>query len=254
MHWIRGYLRLSLTGITLAFLCTLIILASFLPVTIGRYRLSFWLLTFAGRALLWILGVRVRCDDPDRLRNHHGFLFPNHVTYLDILALLAITPTRFLAKAQIKSWPVVGLAATAVGCVFVKRSDKQSRAQARQAIARAERYPPITLFPEGKRGPGGKLLPFRYGAFEIAIQEQISYLPCVIVYDRLQIAIWRRGEPVLKAVWRLATRSGPVQVTLAPLTAVLPALDDDPAALSIAAQTQMQAVLDAQEAQQAADR
>lgn len=244
MRLIRGYLRLSLTGIILTFGGSLIVIASLVPGTIGRYRLSFWILWASVRALLLILGVSVSCPDPEKVRHHHGFLFPNHVSYLDILVLLAVTPTRFLAKAEIRPWPVIGWAARAVGCVFVRRDDKASRAQARASIARAERYPPVTLFPEGKRGPGNELLPFRYGAFEIVSQERIPYLPCAIVYDRLKIAQWTRGEPILKAVWRLSARAGAVRATLYPLQPVFPTPEDDPVALSEEAHAQVNAVLE----------
>ncbi|MCA9901510.1 MAG: 1-acyl-sn-glycerol-3-phosphate acyltransferase, partial [Anaerolineales bacterium] len=119
------------------------------------------------RLILWILNVRVNCEEKEKIVGFDGFFFPNHVSYLEVLALYGVMPTRFLAKAEIKGWPVVGPIATAVGCVYVQRGDKESRQEARQALTQVETFPPITIFPEGKRGPGHELLPFRYGAFEI---------------------------------------------------------------------------------------
>lgn len=243
MKVIRGYYRLSVCGLLLTIGAGAIVLTSFVPVKIGRYLLPMWCLNFLVRSLLWVLRVKYHTIEPDKIRNMHGFLFPNHMTYLDILVLAAITPTRFLAKDGVRSMPLVGQAATAVGCVFVKRGDKESRHQAREAIAKAERFPPITLFPEGKRGQGHQLLPFRYGAFEIAAQTSTPYLPIAIVYDWLDVAIWHRGESILKAVWRLCSRSGPLQATILPLEVIEPTPEDDHIRLSLTAYEQMNRIL-----------
>lgn len=247
MNIIRGYYRLAVCGLVLGTGATFIVVTSYLPIKIGRYPLSMWGINGVARLLLWVLRVHYQSPDPDKLRNLEGFIFPNHMTYLDILVLAAITPTRFLAKNSIRSMPFVGQAAKAVGCVFVKRGDKASRKQARAVIAQADRFPPITLFPEGKRGPGTELLPFRYGAFEIVTQTGTPYLPVAIYYDRLDVAIWHRGESILRAAWRLAGRSGRLHVTVHPFDLITPAPTDDPVKLSQEAHTIMTAVLNQQQ-------
>src|SRR5690606_16401682 len=110
----------------------------------------------------------------------NGFVFPNHSTYLDILMMTHLIPMRFVAKQEVKRYPFVGPLAKAIGCVFVKRESKASRAQARVTLGKAERFPPIVLFPEGKTGSGETLQTFRQGAFEIAVAHEIPFLPCVI--------------------------------------------------------------------------
>lgn len=244
MNWIRGYYRLCLCALTLGLGGTLIVLTSWIPVEIKGFRISFWLLLFTVRALVAILNVNVECPVRPRFRAFSGFVFPNHVTYLDILVLIAVTPMRFLAKEEVRSWPVIGWIATAIGCVYVKREDKKSRAEAKAALAKVETFPPIVLFPEGKRGPGDELLPFRYGAFEIVIQGEVSYLPCVIIYDRLDIAIWRRGEHFAKALWRLATFKGPVKAQLLALEAARPNKGDDAAQLSVTTREALAALIE----------
>ncbi|HEX6385653.1 MAG TPA: lysophospholipid acyltransferase family protein, partial [Anaerolineae bacterium] len=194
------------------------------------------------KLLLLILNVKVRCPEPGKLRQHHGFVFPNHVSYLDILALVSIAPMRFLAKEEVRAMPIIGRCAEAIGCVFVRREDKKSRAQAREALARVDRFPPVVLFVEGKRGPGHELLPFRYGAFEIVTQGNVPFLPCVIGYDRLEIAIWHRNENIMKAIWRLARRSGPIRAEIIPLAVVQPTAADDSVQLSLATHADMMTV------------
>lgn len=233
MKWIRGYYRLSLAGLSLGLGGTLIVLTAWIPFEIRGFRLSFWILLLTVRTLLFVLNVKVDCSERDLFRGHEGFIFPNHVSYLDILVVVSVTPVRFLAKEEVLAWPVVGMIARAIGCVFVNRGDKQSRAAARASLADVALFPPIALFPEGKRGPGDALLPFRYGAFEIATLSKATLLPCIIAYDRLDIAIWRRSEHFFRALWRLASVDGPVAATMTAMNKIGPAPDADPIQLSL---------------------
>lgn len=244
MRWIRGYLRLWAAGLAVLFGGILIVLSTWLPFSVREMRLSMWLFNLVVRVLLRILGVHVICAEPEVLRRFRGFVFPNHVSYVDVLVLVSITPMRFLAKAEVRTWPVIGLIARAIGCVFVKREDKESRAEARLALAAVDPSPPIVLFPEGKRGPGGELLPFRYGAFEIVIAGNAPFLPCIILYDHLEAAIWQRGEHVLKAIWRLASHADRVQARVIPLAPIQPTPADDPVHLSLTTHEAMTAVLE----------
>ena len=242
MSWIRGYYRLFFCGLTLGMAGWLIIMASWLPGRIKDIRLSMWVTQGVVRLVLLILNVRVHCSEPEKVQRHEGFVFGNHVSYLDILTLVSVTPVRFLAKEEVRTMPIIGRIAQAIGCVFVKREDKKSRAEAREALAQVDRFPPVVLFVEGKRGPGHELLPFRYGAFEIVTQGSAPFLPCVIRYDRPEVAIWHRSENIMNALWRLARRSGPIRAEIIPLAVVEPTPADDPVQLSLATHAEMTAV------------
>ncbi|GAB4271130.1 MAG: hypothetical protein Kow0080_16210 [Candidatus Promineifilaceae bacterium] len=244
MPFIRGYYRLCLSLVALAFGATLVIITSYLPFKIGEYQLSHWLLQWVGRAILRTVNIRVVSDDQAVMQKHHGFFFPNHVSYIDILVLISVAPTRFLAKAEVRKMPFVGMAAQAVGCVFVKREDKQSRIQARHVLAAmTEYFPAVTIFPEGRRSETHELLPFRYGAFEIAVQGEIPILPCLITYDRPDLIIWPRKQNVFKGVLTLASRARqPIVARVTALPAIYPTQTDNPVALSQEAHAQMTAV------------
>jgi len=246
MRWVRGYYRLCLAALTLGLCGTLIVLTAWIPALVKGYRLSFWILVFMARSLLFIFNVKVNCPDRATFRAHSGFVFPNHVSYLDILVLLAVSPVRFVAKDEVRSWLIIGWIAQAIGCVFVKREDKKSRAEARAALAQVETFPPVALFPEGKRGPGDTLLPFRYGAFEIAFQGRAAFLPCLISYEPLEVAIWRRGEHFVRALWRLATFAGPVKSKLSTMQPIVPDVDDDPVQMSVDTRAMMQSAFEHQ--------
>lgn len=243
IKWLLGYYRLSLCGLIIGFGGSLLIISSWLPINIKGYHISMWLLLGIVRTLLFILNVRVECPDADRLRQYHGFIFPNHVSYLDTLVLVSIAPLRYLAKDEVRSMPIIGQVAKSIGCVFVKRDDKKSRAAAREKLSQVNTFPPVVLFPEGKRNPGDHLLPFRYGAFEIVIRGQTPFLPCAIEYDQLDIAIWHRGESIIKAGLRLAAHNKQITAQITPLDVVTPSADDDPVQMSLIAHEKMTAVL-----------
>lgn len=243
MSFVRGYYRLSLSALILIISAVFIVITSYLPLTIRRVPLPLRLAQGMVRLILWILNVRVQCKEPEKLRGFDGFFFSNHVSYLEVLAIFSIMPTRYLAKAEVRGWPVVGAIAAAVGCVFVQRGDKASRREARQALTQVNTFPPITIFPEGKRGPGDALLPFRYGAFEIVTQGNFAFLPIAASFNNLEVAIWHRGENIIKALWRLASQPERIVVTIAPQQPHHPTPADDPVALAEKVQQELTAVL-----------
>lgn len=243
MSFIRGYYRLSLAGLILTVCAVFIILTSYLRISIKKIPLSLRITQLLATILLAILNVRVICPEKETFRHFNGFFFPNHVSYLEVVAIFSVMPTRFLAKAAVRKLPLVGAIAAAVGCVFVQRGNKESRKEARRALMQVDTFPPITIFPEGKRGPGNALLPFRYGAFEIVAQGNSAFLPIAVKFNHLEIAIWHRQESIINAVWRLASQPEKIEVTLLPQEAVHPSPKDDPIALAKKIQAQLTAVL-----------
>lgn len=232
MSIVRGTVRLVLSGVLVVIAAMAVVIASLIPFHIKGYRSSFLVLRWFVKRLLRVLNVQVTCAEAARLAQFSGFIFPNHVSYLDILALLSITPVCFLAKDEVRKMPFIGWIAKAIGCVFVERTSKESRQAARHTLARIRHHPPIVLYPEGQRGPGTELLPFRYGAFEIVTDVGAAFLPCAITYNQLETAIWQRGEGIGRALRRLARYPGPVVAEITLLTPILPTPGADPVQLS----------------------
>lgn len=226
-------MRIVVVGLVLLAGFVIVLLAALLPIRIRRVSLSSWVVVFMSRIFLWVFRVRVSCSDVDRLRRHEGFIFPNHHSYLESLVLLSITPVRFLAAIEVARRPVTGLIARSIGTIFVARNDRESRVKARLAIARALKtapYPAVVLYPEGKLGLGEKLNPFRFGAFEMAAENRVPFLPIAVHFDPFEVAVWRGslGESLVDAVWRLACYAGPVDVRLTLLAIYHPSDEDDP--------------------------
>ena len=232
MTLLLGVARLGLIAFVLSVGLLIVLLTALLPFRIRGHRPPALVVQNLACIFNIIFNVRVRCTDVAKLRQHSGFIFPNHVSYLEPVALFSLMPMRFLGAIEVRQRPLVGQLAAAVGTVFVKREDRRSRDAARAMIIaamQAEPDPSLVLFPEGKLGPGDRLNPFRYGAFEMATSNAISFMPVAIRYDRTDVIVWYggSGESLLSALWRLATFPGPVHVEVVPLDAVTPTVQDD---------------------------
>ncbi|MEM1271510.1 MAG: lysophospholipid acyltransferase family protein [Bacteroidota bacterium] len=212
----------------------LVLLAALVPVDVKGARPAAWVTKAMARSFFVVFGLRLTCSDPEAFRRHRGFLFPNHESYVDVIAVMALGPVRFLAMKEVKRWPFIGWIAMAIGTVFVDRSNPASRDAARARVSRqiAKRpHPPIALFPEGKIGQGNELLPFRFGAFEMAVEGGVAYRPCVIHYDRYDLIEWDK-EPVWVSAWRLARYVRRHEARVVLLDEVMPESSDDPERLA----------------------
>lgn len=144
----------------------------------ARAATHFWAAT-----LCRIFGIRVqthgqRCSDP-------VLVVANHVSWLDIMVLDAVWALSFVAKAEIRRWPVVGWVAAIGGSVFHHRGSGESRDRVSQALARrlASGHS-VAIFPEGRTGPGDRVLPFHGRLFSAAVEVGCPIQPVAIRYSR----------------------------------------------------------------------
>ena len=159
------------------------------------------------RTLTSLLGVRVHLSGVEHLAGGGPFVFtPNHQSHLDILVLLGFLPgeTRFAAKQELWRHPVVGGVLDTLGMVPIDRDHPEQAIEAlnRAGAARLS----LVIFPEGTRSRTGDLLPFRKGAFVLAIA---AGLPVVPVICRGTRRLMPRGS-------RLAVVPGDVEIIIEP--------------------------------------
>lgn len=247
MNVIRGIYRMGMTLFALSVSALLMLGVAWLPLRIRGVRLAAWVAHGLARFLLWLYRVRFICTAVDRqtLRQHEGFIFPNHLSFMDVLLLTAVWPMRFVSMKELRSWPLIGWIAIAIDTVFVNRADKTSRQETRRQLAQEiSHYPPIVLFPEGHISNSGELLPFRFGAFEIVTQGSVPFLPCAILYQPLAVVGWT-DEPLLTALWRVSRYKGPYVAELKVLPVIRPLATDDPQQLAQQTHASINAVLHA---------
>lgn len=98
-----------------------------------------------------------------------GILISNHLSYLDILALAAVTPAVFVSKADVRRWPLFGWFAAISGTIFVNRERRLHVGEVNQEIEAAlAARALVVIFPEGTSSNGQTVLPFRTSLLEPA--------------------------------------------------------------------------------------
>ncbi len=112
------------------------------------------------RGTLHVLGVRLRVDGP--VPAAPFVLVSNHLGYLDIVTCAARLPTIFVAKAEVRRWPVVGLLARAMGTIFIDRTASRDTLRVLERITTAvQQGDGVTIFAEATSSAGEAVLPFR---------------------------------------------------------------------------------------------
>ena len=132
------------------------------------------------RLLLLAGGCRVRVEgaDPATLPAR-AVLVANHASYLDVLLLLAVLPptVRFAAKARLATYPVLGTILRRSGYVLVQRGTLGSAAALAEPIDDGEsRF----IFPEGTFARAAGIMPFRLGAFQVAVEKDVPVVPIAL--------------------------------------------------------------------------
>ena len=244
---IRAAIRMGIYILALILGSILILLLMLIPIRVqGGIRLSALPVMWLARLFLWLFNVRVERIHAGRLRNHHGIVVANHLSYMDVILIAGTLPTRFLSATGVRRLPLIGWTAIALDTIFFNRGDHASRAAARDEIIAQlhERdYPPLALFPEGQIGPGDRLQDFRHGSFKIALAEGLPVLPCAIWYDPLSIVHWyQTTDTIPTVVWRLAVSPTPVHARIEFLEPISPTAVDSAESFAAAAE---QSILDA---------
>ena len=122
----------------------------------------------AARALLGALGVRHVAAG--RLASRRALVVANHVSWLDVVVLLAHLPARMLAKREVRGWPVVGRLAVAMGTVFIDRDRPRELPRTVAAVAGAlAAGGVVAAFPEGTTWCGLSGGPLRPAVFQAAV-------------------------------------------------------------------------------------
>ena len=147
-----------------------------------------WVLRFGrlwARGICAASGVRVEGRGAENVpRDRSSILLSNHASNFDMLAILITLPVSFrvVAKRFLFHIPIFGWCLRLAGMIPI---DRDKRASAIRSLDRAaERVKtgmPVLFFPEGTRGAGGRLLPFKKGAFVIAVKSGVPVIPVSVV-------------------------------------------------------------------------
>ena len=112
-----------------------------------------------------------------------GLLISNHVSYVDILVLVSLAPSMFVAKREVKSWPVMGLLAQLGGTLFIDRQRRTHVGAVNDEIQTAlDDGALVIVFPEGTSSDGQTVLPFKSSLLEPATRLKHPLTICRLHY------------------------------------------------------------------------
>lgn len=113
-------------------------------------------------ASLWLIGLRLRVrGTPVK----GGALVANHSTWADIPVLRSVTLMYFVAKSEVRGWPLVGFISHVTGTIFVERRRSQAKHQERMLRERIAASQLLIFFPEATSTDGLRVLPFKSSLF-----------------------------------------------------------------------------------------
>jgi lyso-ornithine lipid O-acyltransferase len=113
-----------------------------------------------------------------------GLIASNHLSYLDILFYGAALPCVFVAKTEVRAWPMLGLLAALGGTVFIDRRRAASAAEAATRIQKLlEAGVLVLIFPEGTSSDGAGVLRFFPSLFEPAVRAAAPVTAAAIGYS-----------------------------------------------------------------------
>lgn len=174
-----------------------------------KYRSQKQILQVWGKCMLLVCGVRVISNKWIPIEQF--ILMANHRSYLDVFIIAANIPAVFIAKAEVKNWPMMNAASELTNIIFVNRSELKSLINTMSTIKNmVNKGFPVAVFPEGTTSKGPLMEPFKKGIFKIAADLALPVIPAAIHYadendawvgnDTFAAHFLRQmGKPVTKA-------------------------------------------------------
>ena len=146
------------------------------------------------REMLKRLGIKMEIVGSP-VREGPLLLVSNHISWVDIVALHAVGHCRFVSKADVERWPLLGTMASGAGTLYVKRESRRDAIRVVHEMAQALRDGDIlAVFPEGTTGDGRSVLPFHSSLIQAAIAAEV---PVQAVALKIVDAQSRRPSPAV---------------------------------------------------------
>lgn len=171
------------------------IVAAFLVLILGTPTvILFWLIrrkeylypfaSFGARMWMKAVGAKVHVSGQENLDPNESYVFiSNHRSYLDTATLFLFAGKKMglVAKKELLAVPIFGVGMGYVNIIAIDRSNaERARQSMEKARAVMDKGNSFGVFAEGTRAMPGELLPFKKGAFHLAIQTQAPIIPVAI--------------------------------------------------------------------------
>ncbi|WP_425261638.1 lysophospholipid acyltransferase family protein [Rubrivivax sp. RP6-9] len=173
-----------------------------------QQRVQWW-----SAKMLRLLGMALQVQGT--FRPGAKLIVANHVSWIDILAVHAVCPeARFVSKADVQRWPLVGRLVAAGGTLYIERERRRDALRVVHQMAEAlQAGDTVAVFPEGTTGDGATLLPFHANLLQAAIATGLPVQPVALRYaDSLHAfspaAQWLDDTTLAGTLWKLARADG----------------------------------------------
>lgn len=125
----------------------------------------------------------------------HALIVANHVSWLDIFVINVWHPCRFVAKADIRDWPLLGWLCDKAGTIFIERGSLRAVRRIYEGLVhRLHAGERVAFFPEGTTSVQGTVLPFHSNLFESAVEAGVPVQPFAVRYLCVDAAPGHFGE------------------------------------------------------------
>lgn len=115
----------------------------------------------------------------------------NHLSWLDILVMNAVAPSRFVSKAEVRHWPLIGTLTVGAGTLLIEREKRRDAMRVVHHMAESlQAGDAVAVFPEGTTSNGEALLPFHANLLQAAVVTDAPVQPWALRYRHA-----RTGEP-----------------------------------------------------------
>ena len=166
------------------------------------------------RTHIWSLGL-LRCMGVELIVKGNPavpgplLMVANHMSWLDISALHSARYCRFVSKADIKKWPVIGMLASGTGTLFIERESRRDAMRVVYTMTDSLRAGDVLcVFPEGTTSDGSALLPFHANLFQAAVAADSPVQPVALQFidsktgQRTTAACYINDDTLVQSVWR----------------------------------------------------
>lgn len=177
MIWLR---KIALILHLLRGLLTCAVLFPWLGVESRQSHIRRW-----SRRLLRICGVTLEVQglQPGQAMPHGAMVVSNHISWLDIYVINSWQPVRFVAKSEIRDWPVIGWLCGQTGTIFIERARKRDAHRVLHAITDVMLQGDLVcVFPEGTTTDGSSVLPFHANLMQAPISGGLPVQPVGLAY------------------------------------------------------------------------
>ena len=182
MSLFRALIKLLLFLFITSYYYTKIVAGNLLaPLGVDKFQCSSNARNKWGKAIVRLLGINIKV---------HGtppeppfFLVSNHLSYIDVWVLFAQLKCTFIAKSDVKSWPVIGFVLNTSGMIFVDREKRSDVQRVNEEISeRLNSHQGIVLFPEGTTSSGADILSFKTPLFQYPAENELEVSCAALSY------------------------------------------------------------------------